>query len=295
MGSTASFLESKQVKALSVSTQKLYATALKTFMEFCAETGVNSFTPGVSGCPAGGIQDVLPLFAESLELRKLAGTTIQQYCTIVKIMARWSGSPVQYTYRIPSKQRKALDLKHRDRWFNETDIRRCLEYRFPDFHERNHLIVCILVETGARVREIAGMTVASVDIDNRTLWIDDSKTMPRAVFVSHETVAKLKAYMKTIQPAFKGTAPPALFPGVIRIQEIINAMLVDLGLKNGKDGRGPHTFRHYVATYLHYEGGMDIKDVAFLLGDTPETIRDNYLHPTPAMLRKRTEAAMGWK
>jgi len=30
-----------------------------------------------------------------------------------------------------------------------------------------------------------------------------------------------------------------------------------------------------------------IEDIAFLLGDTVETIRERYLHPTPEMLKGR--------
>ena len=72
-------------------------------------------------------------------------------------------------------------------------------------------------------------------------------------------------------------------------------MLEDMGLKNGKDGRGPRTFRHYVATHLFYVGNMRIEDIAVLLGDKVDTIINNYLHPTPLMLRERVAKAMKWE
>jgi integrase len=80
-----------------------------------------------------------------------------------------------------------------------------------------------------------------------------------------------------------------LFPGVGHMKRIVNDMLVDLDLKNGADGRGPHTFRHYCATHLHYIGNVSISDIGFLLGDTPDMIRSSYLHPTPEMLKGRME------
>ena len=60
-------------------------------------------------------------------------------------------------------------------------------------------------------------------------------------------------------------------------------------------GRGPHTFRHFVATKLFYDGGMRIEDVATLMGTTAENITKNYLHPTPLMLRERVFDAMKWE
>jgi hypothetical protein len=38
---------------------------------------------------------------------------------------------------------------------------------------------------------------------------------------------------------------------------------------------------------------MRIEDIAFLLGNTTDTIVQNYLHPTPLMLKERVERAMG--
>lgn len=69
----------------------------------------------------------------------------------------------------------------------------------------------------------------------------------------------------------------------------------DVKLAVAGNGRGPHTFRHYTATYLYYDGNMRIEDLAYLLGDKVETIREKYLHPTPKMLRKRVASAMGWR
>jgi integrase len=86
-----------------------------------------------------------------------------------------------------------------------------------------------------------------------------------------------------------------IFPDAPRITQMIMEMLEDLGLKKPRDGRGPHTFRHYLATRLFYVGNMRIEDIAFLLGDTTETIVNNYLDPTPLMLRERVSRAMRWE
>ena len=45
------------------------------------------------------------------------------------------------------------------------------------------------------------------------------------------------------------------------IYKIIDTMLKDLNLKTKGDGRGPDTFRHYVATNLRYNFRMDLDHV----------------------------------
>ena len=78
------------------------------------------------------------------------------------------------------------------------------------------------------------------------------------------------------------------------IYKVIDGMLKDLGLKTKGDGRGPHTFRHYVATNLRYNFRMDLDHVARLLGDTQKTISSRYLHPTAEMLHNLINRASGW-
>jgi integrase len=222
------------------------------------------------------------------EHKGCSGTSIQQYVTILKLMLRWADHPVEYTYRLPSKERKLVKLKRMNRWFTEQDVSRCLGYRFPVHHDRNHLAVRLMVETGARVREIAQVTSIDVDPDKCMVWLRESKTEPRPVFYSTETGKVFDQVIRSRQ-VHMWNRYIKLFPSVGHIKKIINDMLKDLGLKNGKDGRGPHTFRHYCATYLHYVGGMSISDIGFLLGDTPGMIRDRYLHPTPEMLKGRMD------
>ena len=134
--------------------------------------------------------------------------------------------------------------------------------------------------------------VDDIDIENRTVLLRDSKTEPRPAFFSDDTKQMLEHFKGNM--VHKRAWRDKIFPSVEQIQKIVKDMLADLGLKDGADGRGPHTFRHYMATWLHYEGGMSIMDIAFLLGDKPNTIRDSYIHPTPNMLQRRVDAAMGW-
>ncbi len=104
----------------------------------------------------------------------------------------------------------------------------------------------------------------------------------------------MERFFKDKYPDPAADAFKEIFPGKNRIYKIIIEMLEDLGLKQPGDGRGPHTFRHFVATNLHHVQGMRLTSVASLLGDTPDTISSRYLHPTAEMLQAEISQASGW-
>ena len=279
------YLESPEVKGLAKSTQDLYGNALKHFAVFYSGLKAIPVDTGV----------LMPGFAKYLEGKELSGKSIQQYMTCTKIFLKWAGHVVDYTYKISNSERQANKKKHLDRWFEEDEIALCRGYEFArfDINERFmwRAIVGLLIDTGARVGEIAGIQGEDLRMEEGTVFIQ-GKTEPRPVFFSEDTGILLLHHLD-LRTGITPTAS-TIFPQVDKIKSVISDMLKDLGLKNGSDGRGPHTFRHFTATYLFYIGKMDITDLAYLLGDKVETIREKYLHPTPKMMRDRVKAAMGW-
>jgi len=275
------------ISSLRPNTINLYRNGLQRLQGYCNWLGMDNVD-------LNNFQEYMPGYAAYLESLNCGGPTIQQYLTIAKMFFKWNGTPIEYTYRIPASERKEAQLKAVSRWFTEIEVEMCREYSFPDSRNsvRNQAIVCLLIDTGARVREVSRIMSRDVDLENRTVFLSDSKTEPRPAFFSKDTARILLIYKE--RAMLDMGWQDRIFPSTKQVQKIINDMLIDLGLKNGADGRGPHTFRHYVATWLHYEGGMSIMDIAFLLGDTPKTIEDNYIHPTPNMLQRRVDAAMGW-
>ena len=277
--------EAPETRGLSDNTRQSYSNALNHLKTYCYSALIKDLDGSFD----------MDRYAKHLA-KTLSGQSVQLYLTITKQFFKWLGHPIEYTYRIPKDERKAIQLKKLDRWFSEDDVDACLGYHFPGNGLkglRNRIIVRLLVETGARIKELSMIDAKDIDLDTGTITLKDSKTVPRPVFVSAETLSMLEDYInRTVAGIFETEG--ALFPSESQCSKVVNEMLVDLGLKNGSDERGPHTFRHYVATWLHYEGGMDIKDIAFLLGDKPDTIVNVYIHPTPDMLRRRVQKAMGW-
>lgn len=271
---------------LSSETRKAYKCVLKgQLLKFCQSAQITSLNTEFEGQMENFVQYLLGNGKDPY--------TIQHYLTITKFFLKKIGQPINHTYKIPRDAKRRHDLKHQCRWFSDQDIAQCMTYHFPVMHTRNHLLIRLLVETGARVNEIAHITVGNINFANRTILITFSKTVPRPVFFSQESGIFMKRYFKARFPDPAAATGEKIFPGKNQIYKIVTDMLWDLGLKQPKDGRGPHTFRHYVATYLHYVKNMKLTSVAALLGDTPETISSRYLHPTAEMLQSEVERAWG--
>ena len=276
------YLCSDAVKGLSKQTQLNYKQGLSRLIAFCEANQLDIFERQIN----------MGDYVNSLKQAGLSGKTIQQLLTYAKIFLKWAGDPVEYTYRLPSEEKKELKRKQLKRWFNEDEVSRCVAYPFSEVPEdlrlKYRVIVKLLVDTGARVREIANVKAEDIDLGDNIIWLMDSKTEPRPAFFSTETQALIEVWKNSMVFAWTGS----IFPTAERIQQIVNQMLD--GLDINAPGRGPHTFRHFVATRLFYNG-MRIEGISFLMGTTVEIIVKTYLHPTPLMLRQRVYKAMKWE
>jgi site-specific recombinase XerD len=130
-------------------------------------------------------------FADHLVSKRLSGASIQLYLTVFKIFCGWAGHEVRVSYRIPNREKKKNPRKQLNRWVDEQDIAKCLGYAF-EYNTKEEalayrIIVRLLCETGAQVREIATLRVENVEIEDRIVWLMDSKTELRPAFFSIHT------------------------------------------------------------------------------------------------------------
>jgi len=281
------YFNAQNTQALARGTRTLYlAVFAKKLLPFCLENKIYTLDET--------FVDHMDDFAEFNRTHGVCAHTTQSYLTILKCLLRFHGHNIKHTYKIPRADKQAFDLKHEKRWFSGEDVAKCKTYISPKFHTRNHLLVRLLCETGARINEISHIRVGDVKLRDKTILLSHSKTIPRPVFFNQETAIYLRKHLEESFPDPENDLFKNIFPSKNMIYKIINGMLLDLGLKQKGDGRGPHTFRHYVATNLRYNLKMDLDHVARLLGDTPETISTRYLHPTAQMLQNLMNKASGW-
>mgnify|MGYP000330212103 FL=1 len=281
------YFNSQNTMALADSTKALYnAVIRKKLLPFCKEQRIDNLNEKFT--------DHMDGFGGFLRDKKVSAHTIQSYLTITKLLFTYHGHHIKHTYKIPRQDKQAFDLKHEKRWFSGEDIAKCKTYIFKINHIRNHLLVRLMCETGARINEIANICVGDIKFKEKAILLSWSKTTPRPVFFTPETAIYLDKHLEASFPDPEKDSFKKVFPGKNMIYKIIDSMLKDLGIKTKGDGRGPHTFRHYVATNLRYNFRMDLDHVARLLGDTQKTISSRYLHPTAEMLHNLINRASGW-
>ncbi|MBT4288916.1 MAG: site-specific integrase [Deltaproteobacteria bacterium] len=281
------YFASQNTQALASGTKTLYRSVFeKKLVPFCRGNNIKILDETFT--------DHMDHFAEFNRNHGVSAHVTQSYLTITKCLFRFHGYNIKHTYKIPRQDKQAFDLKHEKRWFSGEDIAQCKTYLFPKFHTRNHLLVRLMCETGARVNEIAHIRAGDVRLSEKTILLSHSKTVPRPVFFNPETAVYMSKHLKASFPNPELDSFRYIFPSKNMIYKIIIGMLKDLGLKQKGDGRGPHTFRHYTATNLRYNLKMDLDHVARLLGDTEITISSRYLHPTASMLQSLMSKASGW-
>jgi integrase/recombinase XerD len=278
------YLESPGVQALAKSTRESYRFSLNDLDGLCKKLKIRKVKD---------IEAAMPQIARAMQKRGITDQTIYQKFTGIKIFLKWAGFPSQFTFHISNTGKKAFKLKHAKRWLTKRELEECRAYTFPKSANafRDRLLVSLLIETGCRAKELAVLRWDDVDLPGGALFLSDSKTEPRPAFFSRETHDLMKKIKEQLGQGWNGK----IFPDVDRIKEIITTMFKDLGMKNGKDGRGPHVFRHYFASHLFFVGGMRIEEVATLMGDTVDTVRSVYLHCPVDVLKVKTRMAMGWK
>lgn len=278
------YLESAGVQALAKSTRDAYRFSLADLERLCVKLKVSKVKD---------VEENMPRIAKGMQKRGITDQTIYQKFTGIKIFLKWAGFPSQFTFHISNTGKKAFKLKHAKRWLTQGELAECRAYTFPKSVNalRDRLLVALLIETGCRARELAVLRGDDVDLPGGSLFLSDSKTEPRPAFFSRETYELMEKLKRKVGDRWNGK----IFPDVDRIKEIITRMFKDLSMKNGKDGRGPHVFRHYFASHLFFVGNMRIEEVATLMGDTVDTVRSVYLHCPVDVLKIKTRRAMGWK
>ena len=145
-------------------------------------------------------------------------------------------------------------------------------------------LVVLLLDTGARYSEIAGLEWRQVDLKERTLHLWRPKVQNESVLYltdrAHETLARRETSRNDAQHVFlnkkggkRGYASQAIRKAITRV---------------GLDGVTIHTLRHTHATRL-LQNGLSIYEVKEVLGhtDVKTTMRYAHLEQQAVLARAR--------
>lgn len=165
---------------------------------------------------------------------------------------------------------------------------------------RDRAMLELLYASGARIAELAALTVSSVDAGSMTVRLFGKGSKERIVPLYRTAVDAVEAYRTQARPVLiarrHGGAPDAgeLFisgggapMGTDALRYRFDALARKAGLPAGIS---PHAMRHTFATDL-VAGGADLRSVQELLGHASLSTTQIYTHLTPERLRSAVEQA----
>ena len=125
---------------------------------------------------------------------------------------------------------------------------------------RDALLMCLLLDHGLRVSEVADLNVSSVNLQSGQLTIYRHKTNKTQIHdLTPDTYKAARAYLTDCQPD-----QGALFVGICSKGRVstssLNERVTQLGKAIGIKGLSPHDCRHYYATDA-IRNGTDIKSL----------------------------------
>jgi len=144
---------------------------------------------------------------------------------------------------------------------------------------RDRLLLLLLLSTGLRRSEAAGITLDHVDLEHRQLRVRGKGNKERMVPLTPEVVEAIRQHLAWREPTqcnqlfISSVTGEALTGG--GVYKVIRPLLRRAGL----DGQGitPHKLRHTFATHL-VRNGVDVKTVQELLGHNDLSTTAKYLH-----------------
>jgi len=159
--------------------------------------------------------------------------------------------------------------------------------------QRDHLLLAMLYNTGARVSEIIGVRVADVILDGGAcVHLHGKGRKQRSIPLWHTTVAEIRSWLR-LNPALRGEA--ALLPNrddqamsrsnVVQRLELAVARAATLEPSILQKRVSPHTLRHTTAMHL-LQSGVPFNVIALWLGHESATTTHRYVEADLAMKEK---------
>lgn len=156
--------------------------------------------------------------------------------------------------------------------------------------QRDHLLVAMLYNTGARVSEIIGVRVTDIVLDGGAcVHLHGKGRKQRSVPLWHTTVAEVRAWLR-LNPALRGQAP--LLPNregqamsrsnVVQRLALAVARAANQAPSIVKKRISPHIIRHTTAMHL-LQSGVPFNVIALWLGHASTTTTHRYVEADLAM------------
>ena len=257
------FLDRCRAKNLSVRTLEWYEDRTRRFSDWCLERGILRAKDLTT--------DDLEAFVLSLQAGPYKPQTVRGFAQIAKTVAR-------YGHRkglIPDDLTRDFEMPKVPKTIIETFSDEQLEalLKQPDQRRwkglRDRAILVTLLDTMARVSELAGVNASDVDLEGRSIRVMGKGRKERDLPIGKTATRALLRYRNAVDGLQPDDPFFISYRGRRLDRSVITDMVADYGRVGGIQGVrcSPHTLRHTAAKRFILAGG-DVFTLQKLLGHT---------------------------
>ena len=296
------FLRSLAARDTSAHTQRAYATAVGTYLDWLAGRGADWRSPA-----RADLRAYLAVLGEDH-----ARTTVAQRLAAIRAFHRWAtrndlapGDPwgAIATPRLPRRLPRVLEVEQVGRLLSVVDADLVAPAGRDPARDAVRMALALrdraLVETayaaGLRISELAAADLGSLDLRRGELRVLGKGRKERIGLLGRPARAALAAYLEDGRAVLlerrtrRDASPPAQIflnragdpLGVRGLRYRLDRLRERAGLPVGVS---PHTLRHSFATHL-LDGGADLRVVQELLGHANLATTQIYTHVSPGRLQ----------
>ncbi len=257
------FLKSLSGRNLSQHTAVAYATDLRQFFQFAVATDATVASP--TRIARAHILDYLSHLAGIgrsgvTRTRKLAA--IREYCKFLVDEGTLAVSPAEKITR-PKGERKQRVFLRIDEYLKLLNA--------AAGNARDYAILQVFLQTGLRVSELVGLTLAEVDLTEQTMLINGKGKKQRTVYLEKKATQALSAYLTNRPPSADQHVFLNYHGSGLSVRGVMDIVEKYRGLAGISKKFSCHSLRHTCATYKVVKG-YSPADLQALLGhEKPET------------------------
>ena len=269
------------------STAAVYDRDLQAFIRWAAGEGADS--------PSRVTRQTLRLYLAHLAGEDYARTTIARKVSVLRRYFAWAckqklcaADPTLglSTPSIPRHLPRVLPNKELGELLDGK--RAALEKDDEHRRRRDDAIAELLYGSGLRASEVCGLTLESLQLEDRSVRVIGKGNKERIVPLSMPCVVKLEDYLAKSWEVFAGSSAKS---SASLFFNLAGNPLTTRDLRRIVERRAhthPHALRHTYATHL-LDGGADLRSVQELLGHSSLSTTQIYTHVSRERLRKVLE------
>lgn len=280
-----------RVEGYSPETVRAYMGHLEAYARWCEREGVDGLHPSVRE---------LRGYLAQMRQAQYAPRTVAAHLSAVRALFRW----LLLTGAVDNDPASALLAPKLDRPLPHTvtddQLRRLMASPDSDSPDglRDAAMLELFIASGARIAEVAGLSVADVHLHEREVRLFGKGSKERIVPLYQRAVESVSRYVEEGRPVLaarkRGAAGEALFVSARGRAMDAAALRYRFDVLKRRAGIPsditPHVMRHTFATDL-LAGGADLRSVQELLGHASLSTTQLYTHLTPERLKAAVHAA----